>query len=125
MTNDRGQILPLFAILLVGIIGMMALAIDVTSAYSTRQAYRTIADAAALAGAQDLQTATSRAVTGAEYATARGDAIASVEKQVGAVATCTTTGNQASCTLSGQTPVFEVRSPIAASDCVSCDAAHS
>jgi hypothetical protein len=125
VTTERGQILPLFALLLVGIFGMMALAIDVTSAYSTRQAYRTIADAAALAGAQDLQIASSRQVTAAEYTQARTDAIASVERQTGVVAVCATVSNEATCTLPGQTPVFKVRSPLAPGDCVSCDPRHS
>jgi len=47
--DARGQILPLFALMLVGIFAIAALAIDVSSAYSARQFYRTAADAAALA----------------------------------------------------------------------------
>jgi hypothetical protein len=122
MKHDRGQILPLFAIVLTAIIGMMALAIDVSSAYSARQAYRTIADAASLAGAQDLQVGTSRVVGATEYSKARADAIASVEKQTASTATCVTAANQANCTLAGQPFTFFVRSPLnSAGDCASCD----
>ena len=55
MKNERGQILPLFAILLIGLFAIAALAVDVSGTYAARQAYRTTADAASLAGAQDLQ----------------------------------------------------------------------
>ena len=74
MKNERGQILPLFAILLIGLFAIAALAVDVSGTYAARQAYRTTADAASLAGAQDLQVVNSRGVTGAQYAAARADA---------------------------------------------------
>ena len=44
----RGQILPIFALTLVALFAMAALAIDVSAVYSARQAYRTFADAASL-----------------------------------------------------------------------------
>jgi hypothetical protein len=121
MKNERGQVLPIFALTLVAIIGMMALAIDVTSAYSARQAYRTVADAAALAGAQDLQQNLSRTIGSIEYGKARADAIRSVEQQTGAAATCVTAGNQADCTLAGRPFRFLVRAPINPGDCATCD----
>jgi uncharacterized membrane protein len=55
--NQRGQILPLTVIMLVVLIGITGLAIDVSSALSTQRFERAVADAASLAGAQDLQIA--------------------------------------------------------------------
>jgi putative Flp pilus-assembly TadE/G-like protein len=127
MNKERGQILPLFAILLVGILAMMALSIDVTSAYSARQGFRTIADAAALAGAQDLQEGTTRTLSASDYVAARSDAIASVGKQLGVAPTCgTLVGFQINCTVPGSDLTFSVRSPLnSASECVSCDPLRS
>src|SRR5207245_4329827 len=72
----RGQVLPVFALFLIVLFGMAALAIDVSGALSARRFYRSAADAAALAGGQDLQQGTSRTVTGAERTSARRDAMA-------------------------------------------------
>ncbi len=52
---ERGQILPLFALMVVALFAIAAIAIDVSNAYAARRAYRTWADQASLAGAQDLQ----------------------------------------------------------------------
>lgn len=58
--RERGQVLVLFAGALVGLVALSALAIDLASVYSTQQTEKAAADAAALAGAQDLQTPGSR-----------------------------------------------------------------
>jgi hypothetical protein len=79
----RGQVLPLFALFLVVLFGFAALAIDVSGAYSARRSYRSTADAAALAGAQDLQVPGSRTVTAAERRVARQHAMESVRSQLG------------------------------------------
>lgn len=121
--NRQGQILPLFALMLVAIIGMMALAIDVSSAYSARRAYRTAADAAALAGAQDLQQPGTRAVTSAQYDAARAHTIAALEGQLGAAATCTLpVGGRSNCTFLNSPLTASVLTPLpSAASCRSCD----
>jgi Putative Flp pilus-assembly TadE/G-like len=123
--DARGQILPLFALMLVGIFAMAALAIDVSSAYSARQFYRTAADAAALAGAQDLQVTNSRAVTPLQYTAARSDAKASIEAQFGAAATCALSGNRSDCTFTNLPYQFAIVTPLPIGACVSCDLARS
>jgi len=79
----RGQVLPLFALFLVVLFAFAALAIDISGAYSARRAYRSVADAAALAGAQDLQIPNSRTVTANERRVARQHAMESVRSQLG------------------------------------------
>lgn len=59
--REEGQVLALFAIILTLLIGMSALVVDVGMKYSSERAYQSLADAAALAGAQELQP-TSRSV---------------------------------------------------------------
>jgi hypothetical protein len=124
--NERGQILVLFAILVVGLIAIAALAIDVSSAYSARQGFRTVADAASLAGAQDLQVTNSRAVNPAQYASAKADAQASVEKQFGAAATCVaTTASRNDCTFTTLPYQFAIITPLPSGACASCDILRS
>src|SRR5215217_7609476 len=89
MKTSSGQVLPLFAIFLIGLFAAAALAVDVSSTYSARQAYRTAADAASLAGAQDLQTAGSRAITSTDQLKARADALTSLKKAFKVTATGT------------------------------------
>jgi Flp pilus assembly protein TadG len=125
-TDARGQILPLFALMLVAIFAMTALAIDVSSAYAARQSYRTAADAASLAGAQDLQVANSRAVTVAQYTSARQDAKASIDSQFGATSTCTLTGNRSDCTFATLPYQYSIVTPLPAGACAPpCDIARS
>lgn len=54
LRDDRGAIAIIFALLLVVIIGMAAFVIDEGSLYQTRRSIQTVADAAALAGVQEL-----------------------------------------------------------------------
>jgi Flp pilus assembly protein TadG len=124
--RSEGQILPLFALMLVAIIGMMALAIDVSSAYSARRSYRTAADAASLAGAQDLQVPGSRAVSSTEYDAARAHAITSLESQLGGAATCILVGDRSDCTFALLPLTASVLTPLpSAASCQSCDPARS
>jgi hypothetical protein len=81
--RNRGQVLPLFALFLVVLLGFAALAVDVSSAYSARRSYRAFADAASLAGAQDLQMSGSRVVTQVERVRARQHAMKSITTQLG------------------------------------------
>ena len=85
--SERGQVLPLFALFLVVLIGFTALAVDVSSALSVRRFYRSVADAASLAGAQDLQTAGSRAVGAADRIRARQHAMNSLTTALGVTGT--------------------------------------
>jgi hypothetical protein len=85
--GERGQILPLFALFLVVLIGFAALAIDVSGAYSARRFYRSVADGASLAGAQDLQQTGSRAVAAADRIRARQHAMQHVVTELGITGT--------------------------------------
>lgn len=119
--DERGQILPLFAILLIGLFALAALAVDVSGAYAARQSYRTAADAAALAGAQDLQVVNSRKVLPPQYANARADAEKSMESQFGDAATCVLAGDRSDCTFSTLSYQFQIITPLPVGACVSCD----
>lgn len=125
MKHERGQVLPLFVIVITGILAMMALAIDISSAYSARQAYRTAADAAALAGAQDLQQPTTRTITAADYARARTDALASLVAQFGAsgTGTCNPVADINDCALPGTGFNVSIKTP--SPTCAACDPAKS
>lgn len=80
---DRGQTLVLFALVLVGLLAISALAIDVTSVYASLRFYRATADAASLAGAQDL-AGPKRTVSSSERIDARTHALDSLVAQLGA-----------------------------------------
>jgi hypothetical protein len=81
--RDRGQVLPLFALFLIVLLAFAALAIDVSGALSARRFYRSVADAASLAGAQDLQASGSRAVAADDRIRARKDAMTHVARELG------------------------------------------
>ena len=85
-STRAGQVLPLFALFIVVLFGMAALAVDVTRRYADLRAYRGAADAAALAGAQDLQVPGARTVNLADYTRARADALANLEQRFTATA---------------------------------------
>ena len=68
-TGERGQIAVIACFVLIVAMGMMAFVIDEGSVYQTRRNLQTIADSAALAGAQELTENPGRAVQKAiEYA---------------------------------------------------------
>ncbi len=54
LKNQTGAVAVLVMVLMTGIIGIMAYAIDTGSLYQTRSHLQTVADSAALAGAQEL-----------------------------------------------------------------------
>ena len=81
--SERGQVLPLVALFMIVLVGFAALAIDVSGALSARRFYRSAADGAALAGAQDLQQPGSRAVGAADRIRARTDAMSSLKTELG------------------------------------------
>jgi Flp pilus assembly protein TadG len=127
MNAPRGQVLPLFAIFLIGLFAAAALAVDVSSTYSARQAYRTAADASSLAGAQDLQAVGTRAITSSDQTKARTDSLRSLMKAFQATATgtgaCGAAAQIRDCELVGTPFLVSVVTP--SPTCVACDALHS
>jgi hypothetical protein len=135
---ERGQVLPLFALFLVVLLAFGALAIDVSGAYSARRFYRSVADAASLAGAQDLQQAGTRLVGAAERIRARQDAMTHVTRELGIVGalpspTCDTSADvdvTDACVLPGTDFHVSIKAgvytgqPVAIA-CVECDPARS
>jgi Flp pilus assembly protein TadG len=126
--NQRGQVLPLFALMIVALFAIAGLAVDVSSAYSARQGYRTASDAAALAGAQNLQTGGTRGVRPADRVNARQDALKSLISAFGALGTgagaCDpAVGQIDNCALKGTPLRVSVKTP--SPTCVRCDADHS
>lgn len=132
-----GQVLPLFALFIVVLMGFAALAVDVSGAYSARRFYRSAADAAALAGAQDLQLVGSRTVTTIQRVTARGHAMDSLIRELGIVGTLPVACSTASdvdvtdaCVLPGTAFHASIKAgvyggQISPISCVSCDPARS
>jgi Flp pilus assembly protein TadG len=129
----EGQVLPLFALMLIALFGFAALAIDVTGAYASQRAYREAADASALAGAQDLQTAT-RAITSVNQSNARRHAYQILRDRLGAgapAADATCVGNTSQsfdldfrdCALSGTGFRFAILTP--SRTCITCDPKRS
>jgi len=135
--SERGQVLPLLALFMVVLIGFAALAIDVSGALSARRFYRSVADGAALAGAQDLQQTGSRAVAASDRIHARQHAMSSVVTELGITGTlpsaCDTSTDADvtdACVLPGTTYHVSIKagtytgqpSPIA---CQECDPARA
>jgi hypothetical protein len=109
---------------MVVLFGMAALAIDVSRAYADLRFYRATADAAALAGAQDLQIAGSRTVTTAEQTDARSHALLSLEQALGGSgAACSTGANIVGCALVGSPYVVTIKTP--SPTCSTCDPLRS
>jgi hypothetical protein len=73
ISNESGQVIVIFALLIVALVGMMALVIDEGSVYEVRRHLQTVADSAALAGAHELPESPDNAVQKAiEYAAING-----------------------------------------------------
>ena len=74
--REEGQVLAMFAAVVVVLIGISALVVDIGMKYSFERRYQAIADAASLAGAQELQpTPRSAPVTPAMQQEARAEAL--------------------------------------------------
>jgi hypothetical protein len=119
-THERGQVLAIFAIFLVVLMGMAALAVDVGGALSVRRFYRTTADAASLAGAQDLQQGTSRVVTNTERGFARQHALDTLVDLLDASSGtgCNPAADIVDCLLPGTGYRVSIRTP--SPTCVDC-----
>lgn len=69
LSNQNGQVAVIVSILIIAIVGMAAYVVDTGSIYETRRDLQTVADSAALAGAQELPENTSAAIqTAIDYA---------------------------------------------------------
>jgi hypothetical protein len=122
--RQRGQILVLAALLMVILIAITGLAIDISAAYVADRWQRAVADAASLAGGQDLQIPGSRDFPGAaQQQAARGHAMDVLVRQLGANSTPSTAVgspclNPTGCPLPGTPYVVAVRTPSPSSvDC--------
>jgi len=83
ISNERGQVVIIVALLLISLLGMTALVVDVGSIYEERRQTQTVADAAALAGAQDLPEFPEQAIqTAITYADLNGVAISEDNIQI-------------------------------------------
>lgn len=124
--NERGQILVLAALLMVILIGITGLAIDVSAAYMADRWQRAVADAASLAGGQDLQIPGSRALPGAtQYQSARVHAMDILVNELEATSTPSVTSpspclTPAGCALPGTPYEVAIRTNPSPS-CVDCD----
>ncbi len=84
---DLGQVIVLFALFLVVLVGAAALVLDVARAYTLQRFESSVADAAALAGAQDLQIPDTRDPPGIpEQTNARTDALRILVNELGGTA---------------------------------------
>jgi hypothetical protein len=113
-----GQILVLAGLLMVILIGITGLAIDVSAAYVADRWQRSVADAAALAGGQDLQTPGSRAMpTPLQQAAARLHAMQVLVSELrssgdpAALAATPACLAPAGCSLPGTPYVVSIRTP--------------
>ena len=126
--DERGQVLAVMAIFMSVLLLTAALAIDVTSVLSAERFYTTTAEAAALAGSQDLQKAKSRLISDQERARARSHALDVLVSQLDAAARpsgvgCATTADIVDCPVPGTPFLVSVRTPSRV--CIACDPARS
>jgi Flp pilus assembly protein TadG len=95
--GERGQILPVVTLALIALLGISAFAIDVGYAYYAKRQLQSATDAAALAGAQDLPTATTAIATAKTYAAANVPASISATFAYSTKCTATATAALGSC----------------------------
>ena len=94
--GQLGQVLPLTVLFITVLLGSGALVLDVARVYSLQRFERSVADAAALAGAQDLQIAGTRGIGTAQYTNARADALNLLNRELGGTSTPSCAGSTAS-----------------------------
>lgn len=83
ISNERGQVAIIVALIIISLVGMTALVIDVGSIYEERRQTQTVADSAALAGAQDLPESPGQAIQNAiDYAGLNGVDISEDDIQI-------------------------------------------
>ncbi len=81
--SERGQVLVMFAASLTILLGFSALVTDLGMLWAVQQRDRGMADAAALAGAQEMQAVGTRSINTAARGEARHAAMANVKAQTG------------------------------------------
>jgi Flp pilus assembly protein TadG len=134
--RERGQILVLFTFMLVVLLGMAALAIDVSGVYAEQRHERAVADAAALAGASDNFKAGSQVVDNTEYKNARTHAMQNLLNQLSpgtsVLPTCgqVLVGGQyaadiVNCPLAGTAYYVSIKAPAPSCASGACDPARS
>lgn len=117
--HEKGQILPLTALMLVVLIGITAVAIDISAAFLAERSQRSVADAAALAGAQSLQIPGTRLLPGAaEQAEARTNAMHVLQSQLGGSPGSGSCFSAAGCEMTGTPYRVSVQTP--SPSCVDC-----
>jgi hypothetical protein len=119
--NERGQVLPLTAFFMTALLLVSALAIDVSGVLSAERFYITTADAAALAGGQDLQQAKSRLLTGGDRTRSRDHAMDVLVDRLQATSTptCVMTTDVVDCPLPGTPYLVSIQTP--SPSCVNCE----
>ena len=70
--DERGQVIVLMVLMMVVLLGFAALVVDVGYAYYAHRSLQSSADAAALAGAQELPNATQAAAVARQYSSSAG-----------------------------------------------------
>jgi hypothetical protein len=109
-----------FALGVTVLLGMAALAIDVSRAYSEIRHDRSVADAASLAGAQQLQIPGTRNVTTTEQVAARSRALELLARSLGgSTSGCSPLANVKNCPVAGTPYVVSVTTP--SPICVLCN----
>jgi Flp pilus assembly protein TadG len=84
LTNSEGQVAVIVSLLIVSFIGMTALVVDMGSLYEDRRSLQSVADAAVLAGAQELPLSQSKATQEAtDYVTKNRADIDSINIEIG------------------------------------------
>jgi hypothetical protein len=126
--GQTGQALVLLVLLMTLMLAMLAFALDVSRAYSLQRFERSIADAAALAGAQDLQDLNSRTVTNPDRQRARTHALATLTSALGATGAatdpaCNVASDIVDCPIPGTDYLVSVKTP--SPTCVHCDPDHA
>ncbi len=71
--NERGQVIVLLVLMMVVLLGFAALVVDVGYAYYAHRSLQSSADAAALAGAQELPNASAAEAKAREYSSSPGN----------------------------------------------------
>lgn len=117
--TESGQVLVLFALSIVALLGLLALAIDVSRVYAQERYQRTVSDAASLAGAQDLFQDNSRDVPSGGPANARKHAMDLLVRQLGASSTPDAATCNQNCPLPGTPYTVWITTP--SPTCVACD----
>jgi Putative Flp pilus-assembly TadE/G-like len=133
--RERGQVLVLFAFMLVVLLGMAALAIDVSGVYAEQRHERSVADAAALAGASDNFRLGSTAVDNTEWTKARTHAMQNLLNQLSpgtsVLPTCAVGGSSpysrdiVNCPLTGTPYYVSVKAPSPSCASGACDPIRS